>query len=232
MSIINTKYFVRYNGELKDRGCCDDPEGNTAVWEGINPFRRLGYEQGLAVYNDRSKWEIRRVNRTLGIDEKYSFKELIDRSERYVLDMEDGEVESNECIDTKRRIRYGYPICSSHTNDGFKLLMAVKYNRRRVFRRYIGSAAAWYVYDVSMFKDMLKINPVLYIGYACANRRTIYVYYSLQGHIMHDWDSLDWDIAEGYKGVLRPFFLFILPSERTYFLDGLYDGLSAALRAL
>lgn len=192
-----------------------EPTWKSYALNNVNPFFLLGYEKGVALYNDSTKWKVFPAGRTVP---PKSFKEIVEDN-GFVLDLTDGTVLTPEKLRIKKRIREGYPIYRCYYHD--ILEWAEQYGRRRLYRKLAHIYPTRFPWgDIVLLRDIIQSRE--------SKDLTIRAPHLLRGrqlYVIYDYVAI--------REYPQPFYFFVLPRpERDFVLDGLYDGLSGALRAL
>lgn len=237
-------YFLWYDGKLENVGMYDgDTSDEDYMWllENLNPFKQVGYKEGLSLYKDGTKWAIHSIRGEF-VDEDslkackgpgMSFEEMIP-TPNLELDILDGTVLDGEAFYIKNRIRRGYPLSEGELdkigNYSLKITIlqwCIQYNRRRLFKsifpqhcRYLPSP---YITDIALTRYVLQHGDSSSTDSDSGDPKILYLLIYLEVR--------DMVFSQPFL-----FFSYYYPNPCALYnpplLSGLYDGLSAALRAL
>lgn len=217
-------YYVRYGGEVYEVVRYRSGQPTVEFLEKLNPFSQIGYNEGLLLYNDSSKW-------TIHIDSPegpvISLTNII-RDHGCALDVEDGKIYNATILSIKRSVLYGYPLKTVY--HSYAIEMIIKYNRRRFFRNYFVHTTWLYknspVTDLTMIKDIIREYPISATKYV-HDLRAAYVYY-----VITNKAPVHFDITIRDKIMMKPIIFFALSPMIPSLLTGLYEGLENAVRIL
>lgn len=229
--MVKYHYYVRYGGRTHYHGLHDLRHLIKYCNNVLDPFDNynyFGFLKRKEIYTDATKWGIYEIEEggTITLDTPLlSYKELIDRSEGVYFDEGLCRTLDDREQRIKERIRDGYPLRADDVHGrvrDFELKLCARYNRRRNFRRCTEfcicrngrlpiSERQWVIWYNGRFLICDNDNRA-------STLRGVYILFLLDTYPPHLYSE--------------PFNFFYERFDNRFLLDGLYDGLSAALRAL